>query len=36
MDPVAEGMVFVKEPHTAALLCLGLLGLGVYGRPRSS
>jgi hypothetical protein len=37
MNPVAEGMIlFVNEPQTAALLGLGLLGLGVYGRPRSS
>jgi uncharacterized protein YjbI with pentapeptide repeats len=37
MDPVTEGMIlFVNEPQTAALLGLGLLGLGVYGRPRTS
>jgi uncharacterized protein YjbI with pentapeptide repeats len=37
MNPVTEGMIlFVHEPQTAALLGLGLLGLGVYGRPRSS
>jgi uncharacterized protein YjbI with pentapeptide repeats len=36
MDPGAEGMVLlVSEPQTAALLGLGLLGLGVFGRPRS-
>jgi 3-hydroxyisobutyrate dehydrogenase-like beta-hydroxyacid dehydrogenase len=34
-DPVAAGMVFVAEPHTTAMLGLGLLGLGVAGRrPR--
>ena len=36
MDPVAAGMFFVTEPQTAALLGLGLLGLGMYGRPRQS
>ena len=37
MDPVVEGMILlVGEPHAAALLGLGLFGLGVYGRPRSS
>jgi uncharacterized protein YjbI with pentapeptide repeats len=36
-DPVAAGMVFVAEPHTAAMLGLGLLGLGVAGRrPRQA
>jgi len=35
MDPAAVGML-VGEPQTAALLGLGLIGLGLYGRPRHS
>ena len=34
-DPLAEGMVFVSEPHGALLLGLGMLGLGVFGRRRA-
>jgi len=36
MNPLAMGMVFVGEPHAAALLGVGLLGLGVFGSRRRS
>jgi MYXO-CTERM domain-containing protein len=36
MDPVAEGMLLVNEPHAALMLGTGLLGLGAFGARRRS